>query len=147
MNGLESTHVANPVRVRAQEIVNILDRDLVVAGGVCLKAIVLDPQGEPTEVVFDPGMIARYEPVSGDYLVTQEDGYQYINPKAVFERKYRAIGDDAAEAPRDIFAAARRELRQHFLTRLIDRGDSGNLCKRADEFVEYVVTGKLPSRV
>lgn len=33
-------------------------------------------------------LTARYTPVVGDYFVTQEDGYEYINPKDVFERKY-----------------------------------------------------------
>jgi hypothetical protein len=33
-------------------------------------------------------MFARINPVIGDYLVVQEDGYVYLNPKAVFERKY-----------------------------------------------------------
>ena len=31
-------------------------------------------------------------PVAGDYVVTQEDGYQYLNPKEVFERKYSPVG-------------------------------------------------------
>lgn len=43
------------------------------------------------------GMLARYIPVEGDYLVVQEDGYKYINPKDVFERKY-APSKDATEA-------------------------------------------------
>lgn len=37
-----------------------------------------------------PAMYARYIPQAGDYLVVQEDGYEYVNPKAVFERKYAA---------------------------------------------------------
>lgn len=36
-----------------------------------------------------PGMTARYVPVAGDYFVIQSDGYVYVNPKDVFERKYR----------------------------------------------------------
>lgn len=42
-------------------------------------------------VVLAKEMIARYVPKEGDYLVTQEDGYQYVNPKEVFERKYSPI--------------------------------------------------------
>lgn len=38
-----------------------------------------------------PGMLARYIPVPGDYYVVQEDGYQYLNPKDVFERKYELV--------------------------------------------------------
>ena len=37
---------------------------------------------------FQP-MAARYMPVPGDYLVIQEDNYEYFNPKEVFERKYK----------------------------------------------------------
>lgn len=37
-----------------------------------------------------PEMCARMIPVPGDYIVTQSDGYVYLNPKNVFERKYRA---------------------------------------------------------
>lgn len=36
-------------------------------------------------------MLARYIPVAGDYVVRQSDGYEYINPKAVFERKYSPL--------------------------------------------------------
>lgn len=39
-------------------------------------------------VVAAPEMTARITPVVGDYLVRQEDGYTYLNPKLVFERKY-----------------------------------------------------------
>jgi hypothetical protein len=42
------------------------------------------------EVVADRGMISRYIPSEGDYWVKQSDGYIYLNPKEVFERKYRA---------------------------------------------------------
>jgi hypothetical protein len=35
-------------------------------------------------------MCSRMVPVPGDYFVIQEfDGYVYLNPKDVFERKYR----------------------------------------------------------
>ena len=36
-------------------------------------------------------MTARTTPVEGDYWVVQEDGYAYLNPKYVFERKYEAV--------------------------------------------------------
>src|ERR1700691_2146243 len=35
-------------------------------------------------------MTARYAPKVGDYWVVQSDGYAYLNPAEVFERKYRA---------------------------------------------------------
>ncbi|MBK5570106.1 MAG: hypothetical protein I8N66_27295 [Ensifer sp. SSB1] len=33
-------------------------------------------------------MTSRYVPVAGDFVVTQEDGYVYLNPRDVFTRKY-----------------------------------------------------------
>lgn len=36
--------------------------------------------------------LARIDPKPGDYVVTQEDGYVYLNPKDVFERKYTPEG-------------------------------------------------------
>lgn len=35
--------------------------------------------------------VARYKPVEGDYYVTTADGYEYLNPKSVFEKKYEKI--------------------------------------------------------
>ena len=42
-------------------------------------------------VTVTPAMTARYEPEVGAYYVVQEDGYAYLNPKEVFERKYEAV--------------------------------------------------------
>lgn len=42
-------------------------------------------------VVAPPEVFARYGPQPGDYWVVQEDGYAYINPRHVFERKYSPI--------------------------------------------------------
>ena len=39
----------------------------------------------------DSGMTARMEPKVGDYWVVQEDGYVYLNPASVFERKYSPL--------------------------------------------------------
>ena len=36
-------------------------------------------------------MTARYQPKIGDYLVRAEDGYEYLNPANVFERKYSEV--------------------------------------------------------
>jgi hypothetical protein len=47
--------------------------------------------------VADHGMLARYYPKPGDYWVTQADGYEYINPKAVFERKYSPLAGDGTK--------------------------------------------------
>ncbi len=50
------------------------------------------------------GMTARMTPIVGDYWVIQEDGYVYLNPKDVFERKYGPVEPNALE----LGAAARR---------------------------------------
>jgi hypothetical protein len=34
------------------------------------------------------GMLARFTPSEGDYVVVQPGGYTYLNPKAVFEQKF-----------------------------------------------------------
>lgn len=42
-------------------------------------------------VVATKHMLSRIDPKIGDYWVVQEDGYTYLNPKDVFERKYSPI--------------------------------------------------------
>lgn len=42
-------------------------------------------------VLLTPEMTSRYTPKAGDYYVVQADHYIYINPKEVFERKYKAM--------------------------------------------------------
>jgi hypothetical protein len=51
---------------------------------------------ETTDVTATHEMLARYTPVPGDYWVVQADGYVYLNPKDVFERKYEPM-DEAAK--------------------------------------------------
>jgi len=77
------THEANLVKVKAYAIESIgpaADVDgvmsVITAGG--WHSLTED-------------MIARHMPAIGDYVVTQEDGYVYVNPKDVFERKYHPI--------------------------------------------------------
>ena len=72
-------YIANPVEVEARKIIELID----TPSQITLKL----EDGE----VFAPthGMLARMSPVVGDYVVTQADGYIYLNPKDVFERKYR----------------------------------------------------------
>ena len=79
---MEFTHIANPVRVTAQAI-----REVSAPLQDSLSLTLMDG----SEYIADLSMIARYCPQTGDYLVRQEDGYEYINPKAVFERKYSPI--------------------------------------------------------
>jgi len=52
-------------------------------------------RGETTDVAVGPEMTARMKPVPGDYYVKQADGYVYLNPKEVFERKYSALPEVA----------------------------------------------------
>lgn len=55
--------------------------------------------GEPCRVMLEDGVerpitaeqTARMFPVVGDYLVRQPDGYEYLNPKDVFEGKFEEV--------------------------------------------------------
>lgn len=79
-------YVANPVHVEAFVITSVSSGTIGPdrrGGGV---VITLE---DGSKEFCDSGMIARYSPSEGDYLVIQEDGYKYLNPKEVFERKYR----------------------------------------------------------
>lgn len=56
------------------------------------------PSGHTGLVLEDNGwhlatqeQTARMKPVVGDYVVTQEDGYVYLNPRDVFQRKYSPV--------------------------------------------------------
>ncbi len=75
---------ANPVVVDALRIISV---------STCPRENELDfmCEGEVGARTADAGMLARYTPVAGDYLVIQSDGYRYLNPKDVFERKYRLL--------------------------------------------------------
>lgn len=74
---------AKPVRVEAHRIVRVgaIHRD----GNQYLAL----ENGE--NVTASSEMRARMEPVPGDYWVIQADGYIYLNPKDVFERKYSPV--------------------------------------------------------
>jgi len=45
----------------------------------------------PETVTATPQMCARMTPAVCDYWVVQSDGYVYLNPREVFERKYKPI--------------------------------------------------------
>lgn len=81
---MNATHVANPVRVEAHQIVRLRSDER----GLGMWAELSDG----SQALIDAGMMARYKPEPGDYHVVQDDGYRYINPREVFERKYQAIG-------------------------------------------------------
>ena len=72
-------YIANPVEVDAYRIVLVTP----IPSGVKLDL-------DNTQQVFPtPDMMSRMNPKEGDYWVIQSDGYIYLNPKDVFERKYR----------------------------------------------------------
>lgn len=75
-------YVANPVKVEAFKIVKV--HPLADQGGD-FRVLELD-NGQLVQA--DKGMLARMIPERGDYWVIQADGYVYLNPKDVFERKY-----------------------------------------------------------
>jgi hypothetical protein len=78
---------ANPVIVDAFEIVGMAPREQT-------DGINLTLQGVMGQYHATPEMLSRMQPKSGDYLVRQEDGYEYLNPKEVFERKYSLAEGD-----------------------------------------------------
>ncbi len=75
---------ANPVEVEAFEIVSVAP--IKNADGSLNLAL-----SNGTNVIAHPDMLSRIMPTIGDYWVVQEDGYVYLNPKSVFERKYAPI--------------------------------------------------------
>lgn len=88
-------YIANPVKVTALQIVEVLADSLN-------DTVVLHLEDGSTAPVT-AAMTARYRPVPGDYLVKQEDGYTYVNPREVFERKYHPAGSKVSfSADREI---------------------------------------------
>lgn len=75
---------ANPVEVEAFEIISVAP--IKNADGSLNLAL-----ANGTNVIAHPDMLARIMPALGDYWVIQEDGYVYLNPAAVFLRKYAPI--------------------------------------------------------
>jgi len=77
-------YIANPVEVDAFKITVVgpvadrssFERNLQLEDGNWVQA--------------SKEMMARMTPEVGDYWVIQSDGYVYLNPKEVFERKYHA---------------------------------------------------------
>jgi hypothetical protein len=80
---------ANPVIVDAEEIVSVGEPQKDGSLHLALR------NGD--NFTADAGMVARMKPVSGDYWVKQADGYVYLNPKDVFERKYSPVEMNALE--------------------------------------------------
>src|ERR1035438_3779071 len=82
-DGGRMIYVARPVSVNAFKIRHVggvqpddLRRILTLENGVYVTATA--------------AMLARMTPVPGDYWVIQGDGYEYVNPREVFEQIGRA---------------------------------------------------------
>lgn len=95
-------YIANPVEVEAKVIKTVRGLQDSCAGGERCDFVCLLEDG--TEFRPPYPMTARMTPAPGDYVVTQSDGYVYLNPKDVFERKYRPAEPNALE----LGAAVRR---------------------------------------
>jgi hypothetical protein len=80
-------YVANPIVVDAVRITAI--REALPSGHVGLD---LDSDAIDGEAftIATPEMLSRFKPAIGDYVVRQADGYIYLNPAEIFERKYTA---------------------------------------------------------
>lgn len=76
-------YTANPVEVDAFRITKIESGEVHEDYRVTLE--------DGTVGVATGPMCARMKPSVGDYWVIQSDGYVYLNPKDVFERKYSQV--------------------------------------------------------
>lgn len=78
--------IANPVEVQYAVITEIVgDRspDFMI--------VTLDWGDHQHQQMLSRGQLARFVPHMGDYFVRQSDGYEYLNPREVFERKYHPV--------------------------------------------------------
>jgi hypothetical protein len=88
---MQPTHIANPVHVNATRILEVTDVTDHSDGKIQSSPDLVLRLEDGRNFEADISMTARLVPVVGDYVVTQEDGYVYLNPKDVFERKYSPI--------------------------------------------------------
>lgn len=86
---------ANPVIVDAFVIREIRQCSADAANSFDL--VITDDHAPDQEVIATPEMCSRMQPKLGDYWVIQSDGYAYLNPKDVFERKYSPVELNALE--------------------------------------------------
>ncbi len=77
-------YTANPVEVNAYRITEV-GPPLVDDASRWISM-----EGNPDSLA-SPEMMSCMTPVPGDYWVVQSDGYVYLNPKDVFERKYSPV--------------------------------------------------------
>lgn len=94
---MKSTHMANPVLVNATRILEVTDITDRSEGKAQSSPDLMLRLEDGRNFSANMSMTSRYVPVPGDYLVTQEDEYAYINPKEVFERKYSPINSDLSD--------------------------------------------------
>jgi hypothetical protein len=92
-------YIANPVEVQAYKIVSAGQPQ--ANGSVC---VALD---NGYSLMATPAMCSRYIPKAGDYWVIQSDGYAYLNPKDVFERKYRPAEDCLGSTAQEVIEQPR----------------------------------------
>ena len=85
------THEANPVHVNATRILEVTDVTDRGEGKCQSSPDLMLRLEDGRNFEANMSMTSRFSPGVGDYLVTQEDGYVYLNPKDVFERKYSPI--------------------------------------------------------
>ena len=119
---MQATHKANPVSVNATRILEVTDvTDRRPGYGQSSPDLMLRLE-DGRNYKANMSMTSRLVPVAGDYLVTQEDGYEYLNPKDVFERKYSAIENTLMVDPLQIDADSLADLKPGavILTRTAD---------------------------
>ncbi len=80
---------ANPVIVDAWKITQVVP----LPGYATIACLLSLDNGMVSRATHE--MCARMKPVAGDYLVQQADGYLYLNPADVFQRKYSPLSEPA----------------------------------------------------
>lgn len=85
---------ANPVIVDAFKIAAVL-AVLPTASDPTASSPATLVLEDSSRVTPTPEMVSRMTPKPGDYWVIQSDGYIYLNPKDVFERKYHPFVEQA----------------------------------------------------
>ena len=92
-------YIANPDEVDAWKIRGLVMVENPNPGITPTFNLTVGDDGAPPHVVVvTPSMTARMTPKIGDYYVVQDDGYVYLNPAHVFERKYRPAPEQAQYA-------------------------------------------------
>lgn len=106
-------YVARPVLADAWQIVEVQQGSMLDR---CDLSYSIRLEGSSDFILLTHAQVARHRPVKGDYFVRQQDGYEYVAPKAVHERKYRCIeregfDDDAPAAVGDFLEDLAQQVR------------------------------------